>query len=96
MATPTRSATEVAEVRKALNTLRYSVGRLRATHAETVGLKRLAADVDRIAEDLDLLGELPPAAARGDQLPRVEFVQDTPYDLRVFEGADDEGLSGMR
>jgi hypothetical protein len=96
MATPTRGTTEVAEVRKALATLRFTVGRLRSGHAETVGLRRLVADVERVAEDLDLLGELPPATARGDRLPRLEFVQDTPYDPTVFEGADDEGLSGMR
>jgi hypothetical protein len=96
MATPVRSDPDVAEVRKALATLRYAAGRLRARHAETVGLRRLASDVDRIAEDLDLLGDLPPLAPRGDALPRLEFVQDTPYDPTVFAGADDEGLSGMR
>lgn len=96
MATPARNDADVAEVRKALATLRYAVGRLRARHAETVGLSRLAVDVDRIAEDIDLLGDLPPVPPRGDTLPRLEFVQDTPYDPTVFAGADDEGLSGMR
>jgi hypothetical protein len=96
VATPTRNDPDVGEVRKALATLRYSVGRLRARHADTVGLTRLASDVDRVAEDLDLLGDLPPAPTRGDPLPRLEFVQDTPYDPTVFAGADDEGLSGMR
>jgi hypothetical protein len=87
---------EVAEVRKALATLQYTVGRLRARHAETLSLRRLSADVERVGEDLELLGDLPPASAQGDRLPRLEFVQDAPYDPTVFEHADDEGLGGMR
>jgi hypothetical protein len=96
MTTPTKNGGDVTEVRKALATLRFNVGRLRARNTDSVGLRRLAADVERIAEDLDLLGDLRPATARGDQQPRLEFVQDAPYDRAVFEGADDEGLSGMR
>jgi hypothetical protein len=87
---------EVAEVRKALAALRYSVARLRARHTETLGVRRLSADVERIGEDLELLGDLRPATAAGDRLPRLEFVQDAPYDPTVFENADDEGLGGMR
>jgi hypothetical protein len=96
MSNPTTTASEVAEVRKALAALKHTVGRLRARHAETIGLARLSADVERIGEDLALLGDLPPSSARGDRLPRVELVQDTPYDATVFKDADDEGLSGMR
>jgi hypothetical protein len=96
MSSGTAARPEVAEVRKALAALRYSVGRLRSRHADTLGLARLASDVERVAEDLDLLGDLPPVPTRGDPLPRLEFVQDTPYDPTVFAGADDEGLSGMR
>jgi hypothetical protein len=96
MATPTRNGADVAEVRKALATLQFSVGRLRARCADSVGLKRLVSDVERVAEDLELLGELQPSPHRGDQLPRVELVQDAPYDPTVYEGADDEGLGGMR
>jgi hypothetical protein len=96
MGTPTKNAVDITEVRKALATLRYSVGRLRSRCTDCVGLQRLASDVERIAEDLELLGELAPAPARGDALPRVELVQDTPYDRAVFEEADDEGLGGMR
>ncbi|HEY0359648.1 MAG TPA: hypothetical protein VGD11_13775 [Mycobacteriales bacterium] len=96
MSNPTTTTNEVAEVRKALATLKHTVGRLRARHAETIGLVRLAADVERVGEDLALLGDLPPIPSRGDRLPRVELVQDTPYDATVFKDADDEGLSGMR
>ncbi|HEV7756230.1 MAG TPA: hypothetical protein VGO94_10265 [Mycobacteriales bacterium] len=96
MSNPTTTANEVAEVRKALATLKHAVGRLRARHGETLGLARLAADVERVGEDLALLGNLPPVPIRGDRLPRVELVQDTPYDATVFRDADDEGLSGMR
>jgi hypothetical protein len=96
MGAPTKNAVDITEVRKALATLRYSVGRLRSRCADSVALQRLASDVDRVGEDLDLLGHLAPAPARGDTLPRVELVQDTPYDRAVFEEADDEGLGGMR
>jgi hypothetical protein len=87
---------EVDEVRKALATLRYSVARLRARHAASLPLRRLSADVERVGEDLELLGDLRPATAQGDALPRLQFVQDAPYDPTVFENADDEGLGGMR
>jgi hypothetical protein len=96
MAAPVTHTVDTSDVRRALATLEHAVGRLRARCTDCVGLDRLASDVRRVAEDLDLLGELAPAQARGDALPRVEFVQDTPYDPAVFQQADDEGLGGMR
>lgn len=88
------SARELADVRRALTALDRAVTGLRARHADTLGLRRLASDVRRLNEDVDLLGELRPAVRTGDRLPRLEFVPDAPYSDDLWHGADDEGLDG--
>jgi hypothetical protein len=87
---------DIAEVRRALAALERAVGALQARHTETLGLRRLASDVRRFADDLAELGELRPAKPTGDTLPRLQFVPDKPYEPDFWRDADDEGVGGTR
>jgi hypothetical protein len=90
------ASTELAQVRRALVELDRAVGRLQAQHAETLGVRRLVSDVRRLIEDLDEIGELPPAAAGATAETRLHYVSDTPYPPDLWQDADDEGLGGRR
>ncbi len=87
---------DVAEVRRALAALQRAVGTLQTRYADSLGLRRLTSDVDRLAADLDELGELRPAKPTGDRLPRLQFVPDQPYEPDFWRDADDEGVGGTR
>ena len=86
----------LAEVRRAAAALERAVAQLRSRHADTLGLRRLASDVSRFADDLAELGELRPARPTGDTLPRLHFVPDEPYEPEFWRDADDEGVGGTR
>jgi len=90
------ASTELAQVRRALVELDRAVGRLQAHHAETLGVRRLVSDVRRLIEDLDEIGELPPAPAGTTAETRLHYVSDTPYPSDLWQDADDEGLGGRR
>lgn len=92
----TAASTELAEVRRALVELERAVGRLQAHHAETLGVRRLVSDVRRLIEDLDEIGDLPPATAGPTAETRLHYVSDTPYPPDLWRDADDEGLGGRR
>jgi len=87
---------DIAEVRRALAALQRAVGTLETRYADSLGLRRLASDVRRLADDLDELGELRLAKPTGDRLPRLEFVPDKPYEPDFWRDADDEGVGGTR
>jgi hypothetical protein len=83
-------------VRRALAALQRAVGTLESRYVDNLGLRRLASDVRRLADDLDELGELRLAKPTGDRLPRLEFVPDQPYEPDFWRDADDEGVGGTR
>ena len=87
---------DLAQVRRALVGLESAVGRLQAHHAETLGVRRLVSDVRRLIDDLDEIGDLPPAAAGATAETRLHYVSDTPYPPDLWRDADDEGLGGRR
>jgi hypothetical protein len=87
---------DVSDVHRALAALERAVGVLQSRYAETIGLRRLASDVNRLREDLAELGELRAAKPAGDGLPRLQFVPDKPYDPDFWRDADDEGVGGTR
>ncbi|SHN33776.1 hypothetical protein [Cryptosporangium aurantiacum] len=84
---------DVAQVRRALVELERAVGRLQAHHSETLGVRRLVSDVRRLLEDLDEIGDLPPAPA-GNGPENLHYVSDTPYPPDLWRDCDDEGLGG--
>lgn len=87
---------DLAHVRRALLELERAVGRLQAHHTETLGVRRLVSDVRRLIDDLDEIGDLPPAPAVASAEPRLHYVSDTPYPPDLWHDADDEGLGGRR
>lgn len=83
-------------VRHAVHDLRHAVRTLRASWGDTLGMRRLESDVERLAADLDELG--PPA--RGLAAPRtetepLEVIPDKDYGREFWLDAEDEGLGGL-
>jgi hypothetical protein len=88
---------DVVDVRRALVDLERAVGRLQAHHAETLGVRRLVSDVNRLLDDLNEIGELPataPTVPTTAAETRMHYVSDTPYPPDLWQDADDEGLDG--
>jgi hypothetical protein len=79
------------DVEAALAKLDRAVAALRDEYGDTLGIRRLASDVRRLAEDLDELGEPAPGhrAFRRDDL---EEIPDVPYDPSMWADAEDEGF----
>ncbi len=87
----THQRESVAGARLSLARLETAVNALREEYGDTLGTRRLAADVRRLAEDLDELG--PPSPDQHAQLPhQLEEIPDTPYDPSMWTDADDEGF----
>lgn len=88
------SATSASESRAAvaaaITTLDSAVAHLRRAYGDTLGVRRLTSDVNRLREDLDELGEPRPDHQAVDG--PLETIPDTPYDPDMWKGAEDEGL----
>ena len=80
----------VAAARRALTSLAAAVLVVRNEYGDTLGVRRLTTDVDRIAEDLDQLGDPKPghraAVAPEDMLE----IPDDPYDESMWQDAETE------
>jgi hypothetical protein len=80
----------VAAARRALTSLAAAVLVVRNEYGDTLGVRRLTTDVDRIAEDLDQLGDPQPghraAVAPEDMLE----IPDDPYDESMWQDAETE------
>lgn len=85
----------VGATREALTTLAAAVLRVRDEYGDTVGVRRLTSDVDRLTEDLDLLGAPEPghrpATSRGDLLE----IPDEPYDESMWADAQSEAQHAL-
>jgi hypothetical protein len=80
----------VEAARDALVPLAAAVLRIRNEYGDTLGVRRLTADVDRIAEALDHLGE-PQAGHRPDAGPtEIIEIPDDPYDESMWHDAQSE------
>ncbi len=80
----------VGATREALTALAAAVLRVRNEYGDTLGVRRLTADVDRIAESLDQLGDPLPG-----HRPRVSddemiLIPDDPYDESMWQDAQSE------
>jgi hypothetical protein len=89
------AAESLAATRHQLERLDAAVLELTHHYGESLGIRRLRADVRRVYEDLDLLGPAPSLARPAAPAGVVEQLPDTPYDPAIFEGAEDEGLGGL-
>lgn len=84
---------EVASARGAAQALKWSAERLSQHYGDTVDVRRLALDIDRVRDDLDLLCGLP--STRGPQR-ELEVMTDAPYSPELWAGAEDEGVGSSR
>lgn len=80
----------VAQTRAALTTLAAAVLRIRDEYGDTLGVRRLTSDVDRLNADLDELG--PPAPGHVPPVRPEErtLIPDEPYDESMWADAQSE------
>ena len=80
----------VAAARKALTALASAVLRVRNEYGDTLGVRRLTSDVDRLNADLDELGEPKPGHRPGVSPEDVVEIPDDPYDESMWHDAQSE------
>jgi len=79
------SQSEIATARKAARDLVFAVELLKDHHGDSVDMRRLLADAQRISEDLDLL--VGPEATQSSDEPHI-VVPDHAYPPEFFRDAD--------
>jgi len=80
----------VTATREALTTLAATVLKIRTEYGDTLGVRRLTADVDRLAEALDLLGDPEPGHRPGVSDSQIIVIPDDPYDESMWQEAESE------
>ena len=95
------TSAEFAEVQLAIGRLRECVESLRAAEGDSLWIRRLLNDVDRLELDgedavLRVGSNLSASVATPGSALEAAFVPDDPYDRVLWQGADDEGIGGYR
>ena len=85
----------VAATRATLTTLDAAVLRLREEFGDTLGVRRLASDSDRLRADLDEIGDPKPGHRPGAQAGDVIEIPDEPYDETMWQAAESEAQRPM-
>jgi hypothetical protein len=80
----------VGATREALTSLAAAVLRVRNEYGDTLGVRRLTADVDRLNESLDMLGEPQPGHRPGVSPDEMVEIPDDPYDESMWQDAQSE------
>ncbi|MEP7090288.1 MAG: hypothetical protein ABI776_09290 [Nocardioidaceae bacterium] len=80
----------VGATREALTTLAATVLRVRNDYGDTLGVRRLTSDVDRVAECLDQLGDPQPGHRPGVASDDIVEIPDDPYDESMWHDAQSE------
>ena len=80
----------VGATRQALTTLAAAVLRLRNEYGDTLGVRRLVSDVDRLNADLDELGPPQPGHRPGVSPDDLVEIPDDPYDESMWHDAQSE------
>ena len=80
----------VGITREALTALASAVLRIRNEYGDTLGVRRLTSDVDRLAESLDQLGEPAPGHQPGTSSDEMILIPDDPYDENMWQDAQSE------
>lgn len=80
----------VGATREALTTLAAAVLRVRNEYGDTLGVRRLTSDVDRLHADLDELGEPKPGHKPIVGEDEVIPIPDDPYDESMWQDAQSE------
>ena len=76
--------------REALTRLAAAVLQVRNEYGDTLGVRRLTADVDRLAESLDLLGDPQPGHRPVVSEDEMILIPDDPYDESMWHDAQTE------
>ncbi len=89
----------VGATREALTTLAAAVLRIRNEYGDTLGVRRLTSDVDRLQADLDELGPAAPGHTPGVR-PGVNKddlleIPDDPYDESMWHDAQSEAQHAL-
>ncbi|MCF2532964.1 hypothetical protein [Yinghuangia soli] len=88
----TRARRKLDELDRVLRSVRGRLG-------NTLDIRRVCGDVERLRDSLALLCEhAPQTGLAGPPRPRAELepLSELPYDPALFADADDEGVGGMR
>ncbi len=80
----------VGSTREALTSLAAAVLRIRNEYGDTLGVRRLTSDVDRLNESLDQLGEPMPGHRAGVRPDELIEIPDDPYDESMWQDAQSE------
>jgi hypothetical protein len=84
--------TAVGGVQEAIVQLGHAVEQLRAEYGDTLGVRRLTSDVERLGADLDELGDPQPGHHPTPRLEDLEEIPDREYDASMWSDADQEGF----
>lgn len=87
------STTEILELNRTIDHLRLCVGTLHSKYGDAAPVRRLANDLERLEIDARDFDASPPRPAHHESAERIP-VPDTPYDVAMWQGADDEGIGG--
>ena len=79
---------DVAAARRAVVDLEQATAAVSRHYQDTVDVRRLKADVERLSSDLDLLCGAPPST----RVEPLEVIPDTEYSHDFWMDAEDEGL----
>lgn len=82
----------VEGVREAVRRLAHAVDLLRVAYGDTLGVRRLTSDVQRLDADLDELGEPQPGHRPPPHLEDLEVIPDDEYDASMWSDAEQEGV----
>ena len=85
----------VGATREALTRVAAAVLRIRNEYGDTLGVRRLTADVDRLAESLDHLGDRQPGHRPGVSDDEMILIPDDPYDESMWLDAQSEAQHAL-
>ena len=80
----------VGATREALTALAAAVLKLRQEYGDTLGVRRITSDVDRLAEALDQIGEPQLGHRPGISDSQIIVIPDDPYDESMWHEAESE------
>jgi hypothetical protein len=85
----------VAAARDALTSLAAAVLKVRNEYGDTLGVRRLTSDVDRLSADLEELGEPAPGHRPGVRSEDLLEIPDDPYDESMWLDAQSEAQHAL-
>mgnify|MGYP006178420759 CR=1 FL=1 len=85
----------VAATRAALTSLAAAVLRVRNEYGDTLGVRRLTSDVDRLQADLDELGDPQPGHRPVVAPEEMTEIPDDPYDESMWHDAQSEAQHAL-